>query len=194
MSKNKNESLDESLKKADAILKVNRARLQEFKTKQAIAEAEANVQIIDQERIDDTINKIVRQHNNKYKPEYCEMLIQHGASGGDIRGFCAIIGICPSTIYNWLSDKDKNGNYKYPKFVRAKKICDEYSYMYWSELGKHGASGKLKGFNASAWIFTMKNKFGWRDRADITTNGENISHEKKDEAITIEFVDADKKE
>ena len=33
---------------------------------------------------------------------------------------CAVMGVVP-TIYDWLSARDKDGNYKYPNIKRQKK-------------------------------------------------------------------------
>lgn len=48
-----------------------------------------------------------------------------------------------------------------------------------------GIVGKIPGFNASVWIFNMKNRFKWRDRHDIEVQGQiNVQHE----ALTIDQI------
>lgn len=42
------------------------------------------------------------------------------------------------------------------------------SMAYWYELGRRGASGRLKGFVPGAWSFVMKNQFGWADKVEST--------------------------
>lgn len=37
----------------------------------------------------------------------------------------------------------------------------------WEKIGKDGVRGDLAKFNASAWVFNMKNRAGWRDRAEV---------------------------
>ena len=39
--------------------------------------------------------------------------------------------------------------------------------LYWEKMGKDGAEGKIEHFNATAWIFNMKNRVGWKDRTEI---------------------------
>lgn len=36
----------------------------------------------------------------------------------------------------------------------------------WEAMGMNGANGKIKGFNAKAWEFNMKNRFDWREKTD----------------------------
>jgi hypothetical protein len=60
---------------------------------------------------------------------------------------------------------------KYPIEFDAEKIEQARAerYRYWEALGIAGAMGKIPGFNAAAWIFNMKNRFGWRDKTEFTT-------------------------
>lgn len=37
----------------------------------------------------------------------------------------------------------------------------------WEKLGLAGTAGKIKNFNAGAWIFNMKNRLGWKDKQEI---------------------------
>jgi len=46
----------------------------------------------------------------------------------------------------------------------------------WEKLGKSGARGKIKGFNAKAWEFNMKNRYDWREKTDnIVKNPDGTS-------------------
>ena len=40
--------------------------------------------------------------------------------------------------------------------------------LLWEKIGLNGAMGEIKGFNATAWAFNMKNRFpkDWRDKID----------------------------
>ncbi len=43
--------------------------------------------------------------------------------------------------------------------------------LVWERMGKRGANGELSGFNATAWIFNMKNRAGWKDRTEVEAWG-----------------------
>ncbi len=95
----------------------------------------------------------------KYKPEYCDALIEHMAKGYSFETFGASVGVWTSSTYLWL---------KHPKFSEAKKEGEARCRLWWEKLGMGGASGHLKNFNAAAWIFNMKNRFHWKDRIEST--------------------------
>ena len=98
----------------------------------------------------------------KYKKEYCKMLVEHMKEGLSFRTFGAVIGVCEDTLHEWCK--------KHREFSESKKEGALYSELFWSKMGRSGAAGKINGFNATAWIFNMKNRFGWRDKKEIDTN------------------------
>ncbi|NBQ17675.1 hypothetical protein EBU24_05140 [bacterium] len=87
----------------------------------------------------------------KYKPEYCDMLIEHRKQGLGYHSFAAVIKVDIDTLDNWCD--------KFPEFLRAKKRGYAESLLYNEKMGIAGAAGKLKGFNAPTWIFRMKCMF-----------------------------------
>jgi hypothetical protein len=90
-----------------------------------------------------------------YDPKLCQEMIDFCAQGYSIEAFAGKIGVNKVTVYDWIN--------KYPEFSNAKNTAQEKCRLFWETLGTHGAAGKLPGFNASAYIFNMKNRFGWRD-------------------------------
>lgn len=50
---------------------------------------------------------------------------------------------------------------------------------YWYSMGRHGASGVIKGFVPGAWSFIMKNQFGWADKVESVQ--QNIENENLDD-------------
>ena len=72
-----------------------------------------------------------------------------------------MLGVTKQTIYNWADE--------IPEFFDALKEGEEQSRLFWENLGIQGASGSEE-FNATAWIFNMKNRFKdeWRDRQEHT--------------------------
>lgn len=95
----------------------------------------------------------------KYKPEYRGMLLKHCSQGLSFAAFAAEIGVHRDTIYAWEK--------RYPQFAEAKKKGESLSLLFWEKLGVLGASGKVKNFNSTAFIFNMKNRFKWSDRTDL---------------------------
>jgi hypothetical protein len=104
----------------------------------------------------------------KYKPEYCDKLIEHLKDGLSFEAFAGVIGVNQDSIHEWAK--------KHPKFSEAKKIGLGFGLLWWEKVGKAAMIGnKSPGFdpskfNATIWIFTMKNRFGWRDKEQIDHN------------------------
>jgi hypothetical protein len=94
---------------------------------------------------------------SEYRSEFCTMLIQHMADGLSFEAFAGVVHKSKDTLYQWVK--------KHPEFADAKKKGDAESLLFWEKMGITGMVGKLKGFNVAAWIFNMKNRHGYRDRA-----------------------------
>lgn len=94
----------------------------------------------------------------KYRPEYCELIIHHMADGLSLDAFAAKVGVNIDTIHQWAK--------VHPEFKEAKKTAFSKNLIYWERMGIEGMTGKVPGFNATVWIFNMKNRFKWRDRED----------------------------
>ena len=64
---------------------------------------------------------------------------------------------------------------KNPKFLESVKRGLHLSKGKWEQMGRKAAFGNVEGFNATAWIFNMKNRFGkeddfkekWSDKQEI---------------------------
>lgn len=113
-----------------------------------------------------------------YKKKYCEELIAHMATGLSFETFAATINTNRNTLFKWEK--------KYDDFSDAKKLGREKNQMFWENLGRAGAAGKLQGFNCGAWIFNMKNRCNWRDKHEIEAIGSGALHvviDKEDESL-----------
>lgn len=102
----------------------------------------------------------------KYKPEYCEALVNHMASGLSYESFAALINTCRATLYNWEKE--------YPDFLDSKKVGLEKSLLFFETVSIKGMMGKIKGFNQGVWYAHMRNKHGWHDKQEITHNVKTI--------------------
>lgn len=85
------------------------------------------------------------------------MLIKHMAQGFSFDSFAAEIDVCDDTLYEWAK--------VHPAFSDAKKIATQKSRKFWESAGIEGLFSHPKGpvLNTGAWIFNMRNRFGWRN-------------------------------
>jgi hypothetical protein len=86
-----------------------------------------------------------------YNESMCADAERLMASGKSIARLATHFGVCRDTIYEWCK--------KHPEFAKSFKNGKDSAQAYWEELGEEGISGNLDKFSATAWIFTMKNRF-----------------------------------
>lgn len=115
---------------------------------------------------------------SKYDSSYCDKLIQHMAKGNCFKSFAGEIGVGVRTLYDWTK--------KHDEFEEAREIGRAKSLSVWTDIGRDLALGERKG-NAVAWIFMMKNLFGWHDNRDPDKG------EEKHRPINIQIVRDDSK-
>src|SRR5690554_5877361 len=106
---------------------------------------------------------------SKYKPEYCQMLIDHMAEGASMTSFAAEIDVARSTLNEWADE--------YPDFSEAVKKGKAKCAAWWERVGRKNA---ITGDgNATLVIFGLKNMGAedWRDKQEIdhTTAGQPIA-------------------
>lgn len=99
---------------------------------------------------------------SKYRPEYCELLAKHLASGLSTESFCGVVKVAPDTLYEWFK--------VHPEFSEAQKQYEKQGLVLLEQIGMNGMMGKIKNFNVAAWIFIMKNRFKWRDKQPEEVN------------------------
>ena len=96
----------------------------------------------------------------KYKKEYCQQVVDFMAQGYSKEATAAHINIAKDTFYAWEK--------KHAEFSDAIKEGEQKSRLWWEKIGMGGMVGKVPGFNATTWIFNMKNRHGWVDKKEIT--------------------------
>jgi len=101
----------------------------------------------------------------KYKEGYCKDIIKHMEEGYSLQSFAGTINISPCTLNEWQK--------KHPDFKDAVEQGKLKGLLFWEKAGILGAKGRIPGFNVATWIFTMKNRFGWRDKKDIEHTGKD---------------------
>ena len=98
-----------------------------------------------------------------YKPEYCELLIEHMGRGFSFESFGGKILVASQTLYAWCE--------AHPEFSDAKQIGTELGREWWEGQGRRGLQKGAKEFHGQVWSITMKNRFGYRDRHEVTLSG-----------------------
>lgn len=93
----------------------------------------------------------------KYKPEFCNMLLDHMSRGYSFESFGAVINVVRSTLYKWCDD--------FPEFGDAKDIAFAKA-QYWYERrlvakvsGDFDCEIDAKEIDTSSLIFALKTRF-----------------------------------
>lgn len=97
---------------------------------------------------------------NKYRKEFCDLLISHMEKGLSFYSFGAVADVTEHTLFDWVE--------RYPDFGEAKRKGELKSLKSWETIGINGMLGKIKGWNPVSWIFVGKcrfRKYGYRDHA-----------------------------
>lgn len=99
----------------------------------------------------------------KYKPEYCQRLIEHMEKGFSYETFGADLNVSKQTVYDWEI---------HPEFLDAKRRAFAKCQQWWEEKAAEYLVSEPKGatLNTGVWIFNMKNRFRWTDRVEQNTN------------------------
>jgi len=109
------------------------------------------------------IKKIVKKNRGrptKYKPEYCDQIIDFMAEGKSLLQFACSIGVHTDTIQEW-----KN---VYPDFSVAIKKGQEESQAFWEGELKEMMGGRK--CNPALVKLYFANRFGWSDRTETRTD------------------------
>jgi hypothetical protein len=99
-----------------------------------------------------------------YKPEYCDMIIKHMRTGKSLASFAMSIDVNRDSLQEWGK--------VHPNFSVAMKKAKDYCEVFWEEQGNaHILEDKDGPKLNMAWqIFTMKARFGWREKQEVEVN------------------------
>lgn len=101
----------------------------------------------------------------KYKPEFCQTVIDCGKDGMSKTEMAVECGVSWSTFHDWMD--------AHPEFRDAVKDAARQSQAWWERNGRLATFGQVDGFNATSYIFQMKNRFpdDWRDKQERELSG-----------------------
>lgn len=91
------------------------------------------------------------QPNQIYDETTCDRAFEILKSGKSIASLASKLGVSRETIYDWRD--------KHPEFAKALKKGRDACQEFWEDIGQEGICGDIKNFSATAWMFTMKNRF-----------------------------------
>lgn len=106
------------------------------------------------------------------------MLIDHMAQGLSFETFGAVVDVVKATLYRWVDEK--------PEFRDAKEMGTLKSQAFWEKLGtdniinKSDSESQGQGYgwsksrsiNAAIYKLHMANKFGWREKTEVSSDQE----------------------
>src|SRR5690625_5270401 len=105
---------------------------------------------------------------SKYKPEYCEAVVQHMADGASLTSFAADIDVGRQTIARWINEHEE---FRYA-VTRGKAKCAAW----WEKVAR--ANAVTGDGNATLTVFGLTNMAAddWKktEHVDHTTQGEKI--------------------
>lgn len=123
---------------------------------------------------------------SSYNDKMPDMLIEHMKAGYSFKAFAGRAGVTRKTLYNWLEEQ--------PEFKESYSMGKQACLLFWEQIGISGTMGvsRLKGynpknFNATAWIFNMKNRFRWKNEPDFMDNNDDPDAEKNTNTISIAY-------
>lgn len=124
----------------------------------------------------------------KYKPEYCEKIVELAKEGKGWVAWAIACGVDRPTLYAWGD--------QHPEFLTALKEAKLYEQLWWEEIGQ--SSVLAKNFQAAVWRTSMQARF----REDYTErkvqevtgkDGGAITHEHK-ASIDLSALDSEQRD
>lgn len=108
---------------------------------------------------------------DEYQKKHCKTVIDLMKDGASKAEVCLELDCTFQTFINWQA--------KHPDFLEAVKRGLSLSKGKWEQIGRQAAFGNCEGFNATSWIFNMKNRFSkpddfdekWSDKQEIDHGG-----------------------
>lgn len=102
---------------------------------------------------------------SKYDRAFCDRVIELGKEGASFAEMALDLDVAYSTFDLWKNE--------IPEFSEAVKAAQRASQGWWEKNGRIATFGGHDGFNATSYIFQMKNRFkeDWRDKVEQEHSG-----------------------
>jgi transposase len=113
-----------------------------------------------------------------YKKEFNQIALDLMRDGASIVEVCAEIGINRDTLYDWINPESERFNQEFSDTIKnGKQLCQAW----WEKKGRE-ATFNDQGFNATSYIFNMKNRFkdDWKDKHEVDQKTETTIIDPKD--------------
>lgn len=112
----------------------------------------------------------------------CRKVVELMSEGFSKVGIWTELNISRQLFYDWC-ERDAD-------FYEAVKEGEALSEKWWRDLSREAALGKIDKFNATAWVFNMKNRFGWTDRQEVKSSV-SLSYEDFLDSLDDDVQDGD---
>jgi hypothetical protein len=106
----------------------------------------------------------------------CKTVVDLMAEGASKAEVAAELGISRETLNEWTKSNQV--------FSVAIKEGEALSEAWWLKQGRVNLQNKE--FSATLWYMNMKNRHGWKDKAELTGAGENGSIQLN---LTVSYLD-----
>ena len=95
-----------------------------------------------------------------YDPRFCDLVIELGKEGASKAEMAAECGVSRPTFDAWCEAHEE--------FLYSVKEAFSFSQAWWEKKGRVATFGGVDGFNATSFIFNMKNRFpnDWREKTE----------------------------
>lgn len=105
----------------------------------------------------------------KYDPSFCETVVKCGEEGDTLAGMAEACDVHRETLNDWIVE--------HSEFSDAVKRGLQKAQAWWEKQGRIATFGGKEGFNATSFIFNMKNRFkdDWRDKHETEHSGNAIT-------------------
>jgi hypothetical protein len=103
---------------------------------------------------------------SEYEARFCDIVVDSMSKGYSKEAAAGIIGISKNTLYEWAK--------RHKDLADALALGEDLSRVWWEsklvDYVVHSKNGSQ--INAAVFNLNMKNRFGWRDKTEISADQE----------------------